>query len=487
MVSGYKGKSGKEPPVRWPDSDGMASALSALGFFIIDYQNRRALTSSFWKELGYSEEDIFTRRLFTIIHPEDRERVLPLFKELEEGKRNRFEATFRLRDIHGVWHWTRQSGVVVERGEGKGIGLYAGSDTDLTALKELQLELETAQTELRLRAKEAETLRLAAAAINSSLNLEETVEHILEQVKIVVPYDTATVQLLASGELQVIGGNGFKNPDTVLSLRFPYPQEGSISTAAIRERRAYLCRDVRTEFPHFTQADPDNPIYSWLGVPLISRDEVVGLLALDKQIPDYFTARHLELASAFGEQVALALINAQNHEETRELAMKDALMDIDNRRSLEQKGDILYRSARMDQAPLSAIMLDLDHFKVVNDTHGHPVGDDVLREFAALCRRLFRRGDLIARVGGEEVLILMPGTEADAACASGERLRSRVEEYPFCQGRVALTVSIGIASEVPGTAGRLDDLIGRADAAVYESKRRGRNRVTLEDESSGKA
>jgi two-component system, cell cycle response regulator len=163
-----------------------------------------------------------------------------------------------------------------------------------------------------------------------------------------------------------------------------------------------------------------------------------------------------------------------------EMAITDALTGLFNRRYMESHLATLIEQAKSRGKPLTALVLDIDYFKAINDSHGHDAGDDVLREFALRIRRSIRGIDLACRYGGEEFVIVMPETDMAVAAMVAERLRRRIAADPFAiqQGArsIPVTISIGIA----GVRGREDSaaaLLKRADQALYRAKRDGRNRV----------
>jgi len=163
-----------------------------------------------------------------------------------------------------------------------------------------------------------------------------------------------------------------------------------------------------------------------------------------------------------------------------EMAITDALTGLFNRRYMESHLATLIDQAKSRGKPLTALVLDIDYFKAINDSHGHDAGDDVLREFALRIRRSIRGIDLACRYGGEEFVIVMPETDMAVAAMVAERLRRRIAADPFAiqQGArsIPVTISIGIA----GVRGREDSaaaLLKRADQALYRAKRDGRNRV----------
>jgi two-component system cell cycle response regulator len=170
-------------------------------------------------------------------------------------------------------------------------------------------------------------------------------------------------------------------------------------------------------------------------------------------------------------------------EQTLEMAVSDSLTGLYNRRYLDNHLPGMVEKAVGRNSPLSLIMCDIDHFKAVNDTFGHDIGDEVIREFAKrLCKNI-RVIDLACRYGGEEFVVVMPDTDTALAEVAAERIRAEVAQHLFvvAEGReqLSVTVSMGIASmtDAGDTPGKL---IKRADIALYNAKRGGRNTVTVE-------
>lgn len=169
-----------------------------------------------------------------------------------------------------------------------------------------------------------------------------------------------------------------------------------------------------------------------------------------------------------------------NLQHTMELAIVDALTGLNNRRYLDNHLKILFDRAAVRGRPISVCMTDIDRFKLVNDTYGHDVGDEVLREFAARIRSTVRGADLACRYGGEEFVVVMPDTPMELATSVAERLRAIVEDKPFyvrsIDRELSITASLGIATS-SGAFGMPDELLKQADRALYEAKHAGRNRV----------
>lgn len=178
-----------------------------------------------------------------------------------------------------------------------------------------------------------------------------------------------------------------------------------------------------------------------------------------------------------------------NYEASLSMALTDSLTGLFNRRYLSAHLPRLLDRSGGNNKPVSALLFDIDHFKVVNDTWGHGVGDEVLKEVAQRTSRNLRNFDLVARLGGEEFVVIMPDTDGSQAMAVAERLRRRIAEEPFtvsaAVGKIDVTISIGVALadwtlDAEGRPESGDALLRRADTALYQAKRSGRNRVVMD-------
>jgi two-component system cell cycle response regulator len=171
------------------------------------------------------------------------------------------------------------------------------------------------------------------------------------------------------------------------------------------------------------------------------------------------------------------------NERLKLMSRTDSLTGLDNRGHLEERLVEMYEHSMRLHEPLSCVMCDLDHFKKVNDTHGHPAGDAVLRQVAAILRREAREIDRVGRYGGEEFMFLLPGTVLDAAVTFAERIRVAVEHHPFTFRDLTMngTLSLGVAALPHPRACGPDGLVKAADDALYAAKTLGRNRVVRFD------
>lgn len=231
---------------------------------------------------------------------------------------------------------------------------------------------------------------------------------------------------------------------------------------------------------------------AYLGAPVVVDGERFGTLNFSSPEPTRpFEARDLELISLIANWAGHELARRQDlikleraRAKLRHQARTDGLTGIRNRRAIEGRlADEVERSSRYGN-PCTLLHLDLDHFKQVNDSHGHPAGDELLRQTATTLSAFVRNVDLVGRWGGEEFVVVLPETDGDGAAVVAERVRQRIHELvpPFAQGPGEVSASIGVAELQRGET--LGELVARVDAALYRAKEGGRNRVVLDQPES---
>ena len=234
---------------------------------------------------------------------------------------------------------------------------------------------------------------------------------------------------------------------------------------------------------------PSPGIASIALIPLRCRDELIGSINLGSADPDRYTADHAsDFLAHLGVVASFCIENAVNRARLRQSGFTDVLTGWHNRRYLQARMKEELARACRDGGSLVCMMLDVDHFKRVNDGWGHAAGDSVLRELAQRIDAEVRASDVAARFGGEEFVILLPRTTSAEGQHLAERIRNAVAAVPFDLpggGQVPVTVSVGIAEFRPGV-GNADlkslgeALIARADVALYAAKAAGRDRVVVE-------
>lgn len=256
-----------------------------------------------------------------------------------------------------------------------------------------------------------------------------------------------------------------KEPPRLLLLDWEMPNLSGID----------LCQRIRT---HEESSDP--PYIILLTARSDTSDIVIGLEAgANDYIAKPYDMAELEARLRVGKR----MLNLQSElHRTRDAlayqASHDSLTGILNRRSFFEHALKLMELNRESASPLCMLSLDLDHFKRINDSHGHLAGDRVLVEFVELCRSMLEEGDLFARFGGEEFVILLGKAQRDETWELAERIRSYTEEasVPWDNGCIQFTVSVGISC-TDGSSGTLDSLLSSVDRALYLAKEGGRNQI----------
>ncbi len=452
--------------------------------------------------------------------------------------------------------------------------------------------------ETRRRALEQETLREAALALTTALDRNEVIERILAQLQQVVPYDSASVQLLREDRMELVGGRGFPNLPDLRGISFPADGDNP-NSEVIRTRASFIVEDAPTVYEGFRE-DPHRQavIRSWLGVPMLIGEQLVGMIALDKCEPGFYTQGHARLAEAFAAQAAVAFENARLFEEIEErrlylegvlgaapdavvtldahhrvvewnagaerlfgysreevigqnlddlvtspdvfeeaveftqivmggkevpptesvryrkdgspvdvivagspilvgdefiglvavytditarvrmeetlraLALIDDLTNLYNRRGFSILAEQQLKMAHRGKRRMMLLFADFDGLKQINDAFGHSEGDRALIETADVLRETFRESDIIARIGGDEFVVLAIETNRSPAEILARRLQENLEaRNARGDRRYELSLSVGLARYNPEHPCSIDELLAQADRAMYERKR----------------
>jgi len=312
-------------------------------------------------------------------------------------------------------------------------------------------------------------------AIGSEDDLASLLSNISELVCELVEADACSVALLDPERNCLLTKAAFGlGHDRIEEISFR-PGEG-VAGWVMEHKRPALIGEV-TEDPRFVVfPNTPTPIRSMACVPLMARDEPVGSLTATSVLTDAFGENDVDLLSFVARTIALDVENAR----LRKTSVTDPLTGAYNREFLQQRLPAELAHARQKGRPLSVAMIDVDHFKAVNDRFGHDIGDRVLEEVASRLRGAIRRHDLLVRYGGEEFLVVLPDADLHRAREVGERMRQTLQNSAVrAEGdrEIEVRISVGVTQHTDD-----DDsstLIRRADTALYAAKGRGRNRVEV--------
>jgi diguanylate cyclase (GGDEF)-like protein len=249
----------------------------------------------------------------------------------------------------------------------------------------------------------------------------------------------------------------------------------------IEAERVTLQIEKRKLRPKQKVMDPQATLKSHLTLPLVIDGEIIGCISISSDQANMYNVPRLQFFSVFGYQMAASLKHIQRFSTVKKEAIYDTLTNLFNRRHFEERLSAETQKAFESESNLSIIMVDIDHFKKVNDTFGHDGGDKVLREIASLLKNSVRQHDTVARYGGEEFVLLLPGAPLDPTNMVAERIRRLVENTPFNMGQtqIRITISLGISNFPIHRMKSKEELMKMADLALYEAKREGRNRVCI--------
>jgi diguanylate cyclase (GGDEF)-like protein/PAS domain S-box-containing protein len=324
-----------------------------------------------------------------------------------------------------------------------------------------------------------EALLDTSEGLNSTLDLDTLLDRILENTDRVLSSDTGAILLLEKGSLKVIRGRGYIEKgygDITLNPPFRINERQNMND--MFESGLPMAIPDTSAYPGWIPLPENAWAKSYIGVPLKIHEKVIGFISLFSAEKNYYSIIDSERLKPFANQAAIALENARLYSATQLKAETDELTGLKNRRNFFEMGAReVERAARFNHA-LSVLMIDLDGFKEINDTFGHPVGDRLLKELADVLKSKLRNVDLIARYGGDEFIILLPENDSKGAIDAAERICRNLEQVKIetAQGMAKVTASVGVAS-LGDTITTLSGLIEQADRALYTAKKFGKNRV----------
>ncbi len=345
-------------------------------------------------------------------------------------------------------------------------------------------------------------------------SLEDILHSIVHVAAELVACEGASILLsdVPSNTLNFIAATKYKDR----LFRIPIPIDHSIAGEAFKGNRPVIVADISHHENYFPQADGqiDFTTCSVLAVPLTFRQSRIGVIEVLNKKQGQFDEADVEVLTVLAAQatitIEIARLYRQAQEEIAErikaedelrrhqdhleelvkertaevhrLAITDPLTGLFNRHHWMLLGNKAMQQARRYHQPLSAMFIDIDHFKQINDRYSHATGDEALRRLAGILLEKLRSADIAGRHGGDEFVVLMPDTNLSAACELAERLLDQIRgiQIDTPQGQVRFTASIGVVEMDPAQPAALDALVDQADRVQYAAKHAGHNRVFVD-------
>ncbi len=420
----------------------------------------------------------------------------------EKDSVQNFESEVVAKDGRRMWISESARAVRDDRGA---LRYFEGRTMDITARKEAQAALHTEYErqagwirELETRTREIGLLSDLSSMLQSCSRLEEAYAIVAEHTRWLFPDQ--------SGALYVVG-EARSYTDRVAAWGSAIPPEGSIEPEdcwGLRRGRIH-----RAMVPFQVQPEAESAMFckhvhaplpaAILCAPLVAQGETLGLLHL--RLPDGvnrlawggspknepYPEGQIQLAQAVAGSLAVAIANIRLQQKLREQSIRDPLTGLFNRRHLQETLERAVWRAQSEHEPLAVLMVDIDHFKAFNDTHGHEAGDAMLHELGRFLTSEIREEDIACRYGGEEFALILPGATLQAGRERAEHLRKGARELTLSHHRQTLgplSLSVGLA-HMPSHASTAPELMRAADAAMYRAKAKGRDQVRLAEVREG--
>jgi diguanylate cyclase (GGDEF)-like protein/putative nucleotidyltransferase with HDIG domain len=444
--SGYPfGLKGDEIPI----GARILSAVDFLDALASDRQYRRAMAlDDVMDQLKLESGRSFDPRVVDVLRRR--------YRDLENLVERRSEAV----------PWSKLStDVKVERGDAPAAGFVE------TGIKENQEA--TFLASIAAARQEAQTLFELSQDLGASLSLDETLSVFSVKLKRLVPYDSIAIYV-RRGELLVPEHTSGDNFRLFASLKIPIGQ--GLSGWVAQNRKPIINGNPSVEPGYLNDPTKFSTLRSALALPLEGLSGVVGVLALYQGEPDAFTSDHLRILLAVTSKMALAIENALKYQQAESSATTDYLTELPNARSLFLELDRELARCKRKETSLTVMVCDMDGFKQINDRFGHLEGNRVLRLFAQALKQSCREYDYVARMGGDEFVVIAPGLAADSAVKKADQLRELARQVgqEICQEDI-LSLSVG-RSMYPEDGLNAEALLAEADRRMYLEKQQQPNR-----------
>jgi diguanylate cyclase (GGDEF)-like protein/PAS domain S-box-containing protein len=417
----------------------------------------------------YTYDELLGTHSLDYVHPDDRATVrAKAIEVLKEQSSSPYEFRLIRKDSGIVWVLDRVASI-----QYKGKRSVLGTLMDIT-------ERKNAEEEVRRYTKQLETLFDIGTTVSQILNLEELLVNVLDKVLEVTGVEVTGIFLLdeKTKELVLRAHRGMSS-SFVRDVRVSSSGDGALKQV-LETGKPLLVENVSADHRFNHRGAKKERVQSFAALSIMAKEKILGVMGIGSYVRRQFPEGEVRMLGTIANQIGMAIENAQLYEHALELAFTDGLTGLYNRRYLMDQIEREFIRAQRSKAPLSLIMVDLDGLKEINDRFGHHVGDSFLKEVARIVKVNTRASDVAARWGGDEFMLLVPGTDIKSTVTIAERIRARVERYKIKLGgeKVGVTISAGIVT-YPTHASVVPELLKKADDAMYSAKRGGKNRSSV--------
>lgn len=451
--------------------------------WLTNAEGKIVFTNSKWKKFVGSKDDVPLdgNAWIQALHPDDLQPCLKTFHDAFLAHHS-FQMEYRLRRWDGQYRYVQDTGEPYINKEGKFSG-FIGSSADITDRKNHENQLRLSQLELTQHNQEMQFINELNSYLQVCLSLVETHPIIEHYAKKIFASYTGVLYLFDENHTMVEAAARWGNAECLSQ-----PVISQDDCWALRQGKVHLvegpndaiyCNHVTSKCEH-----------GYVCAPVIAQGEMIGVLSVtlgstglasdQGELATSIESR-IRLIAMAADNLAMALVSLKLREALRNRSVRDPLTKLYNRRYLEETLTRELSNGKRANRYLGIIMIDIDHFKKYNDTHGHDAGDFVLTELADLVFSKLREGDIACRYGGEELVLVMPGASKEITAKRAEFLRESIEKHEFVykgNNLHGVTVSLGVA-DYPVDGDSAASLMKAADTALYQAKAAGRNRVVL--------
>jgi len=447
---------------------GMLAAATTGIYFLQD--GRFLYVNRLFEEIsGYTYDELVGKHSLDYVHPDDKETVRTKAIEVLKGQSSSsYEFRFVRKDSGIVWVSDRVASI-----QYKGKRSVIGTLMDITERKH-------AEVEVSRYTKQLEALFNIGATVSQTLNLGELLDSVLDTVLMVMGVEVGGIFLLdkKTNKLLLRAHRGM-SPEFARRVQVVSIGDGFIGQVA-KSGKPILAEDISADSKLLWMRKMGDGIQSFAAVPIMAKEKILAVMGVGsrkyRKSPDW----EMLMLDTIANQIGMAIENAQLYEHALELAFTDGLTGLYNRRYIMDQIERELIRAQRSKVPLSLIMVDLDGLKAINDRFGHHEGDGFLKEVAGIVKVNTRASDVAVRWGGDEFMLLAPGTDSRSASKIAERIRAQVERHKIqLEGdEVGITISAGIVS-YPTHASAVEELLKKADEAMYNAKRGGKNQSSV--------